>query len=264
MPEFSIIVVCLNAGDKLLETLESVRSQTFPDYEIVIKDGGSRDGSVDRAKELLAADLRVRFFEEQDTGIYEAMNQAVAHATGAFCIFLNCGDHFHDEKVLENMAAGMKKDDANVVYYGDRFLVTSGSVEHSPVKITPFVCYRNIPCHQTCFYSRDLFAEEGYRPKYKVRADYEHFLRCFFTKGTRFVHLQVVVADYEGGGYSDVHVAESAAEHREITGMYLSVFQRFYCRAFLILTLQPLRQAMARSRRFSGFYNGLVRLVRRG
>ncbi len=263
MPEFSIIVVCLNAGDKLIETLESIRKQTFSDYEIVIKDGGSRDGSVDRARELLASDPRAHFFDEKDTGIYEAMNQAVAHATGDYCIFLNCGDYFHDEKVLENMALGMENHDRNVVYYGDRYLVTSGSVEHSPSKITPMVCYRNIPCHQTCFYSRDLFAGEGYRPRYRVRADYEHFLRCFFTRGTRFVHLPVVIADYEGGGYSDIHVKESAAEHREITGMYLSTWQRFYCRTFLVLTLQPLRKAMAQSPRFAGFYNGLVKLVRR-
>ena len=264
MAEFSIIVVCLNAGEKLIETLESIRKQTFNDYEIVIKDGGSTDGSVDRARDLFAGDARASFFNEKDTGIYEAMNQAVAHATGKFCLFLNCGDYFHDEKVLENMALGMEANDKNVVYYGDRFLTTSGSVEHSAPKITPLVCYRNIPCHQACFYSRDLFDGEGYRPRYRVRADYEHFLRCFFTKGTRFVHLPVVIADYEGGGYSDIHVKESAAEHREITGMYLSTWQRFYCRVFLILTLQPLRKAMAQSPRFAGFYNRLVRIIRRG
>lgn len=80
---FSIIVVCLNPGDKLNRTLDSVLSQTFSDYEIVVKDGGSRDGSV----ESMRLDARIRFYKEQDGGIYEAMNQAVSHVKGDFVLF---------------------------------------------------------------------------------------------------------------------------------------------------------------------------------
>ena len=76
--KFSIIVVALNAGEKLKETVDSVLNQTWQDYEIVVKDGGSKDGSVD----ALPEDERIKVYVEKDTGIYEAMNQAVAKAKG--------------------------------------------------------------------------------------------------------------------------------------------------------------------------------------
>ena len=94
---FSVVVVCLNPGEKLNQTLGSILSQTYDDYEIVVKDGGSRDGSVEAMRE----DPRIRLFREKDSGIYDAMNQAVAHWDGGFLMFLNWGDYFADEKVLE-------------------------------------------------------------------------------------------------------------------------------------------------------------------
>ena len=63
---FSIIVVCLNPGDKLNQTLDSILSQTCRDYEIVVKDGGSRDGSV----ETMRTDSRIRLYREKDGSIY--------------------------------------------------------------------------------------------------------------------------------------------------------------------------------------------------
>ena len=106
---FSIIVVCLNPGDKLNRTLDSVLSQTFSDYEIVVKDGGSKDGSV----ESMRLDARIRFYKEQDGGIYEAMNQAVSHAKGDFVLFLNCGDLFPDDRVLERTSSHIERESEN-------------------------------------------------------------------------------------------------------------------------------------------------------
>ena len=108
-PMFSIIVVSLNAGDKLLETIESIREQSFTDYEVVIKDGGSKDGSVEfLKKQMLGFDTamrnRIRLFEEKDSSIYDGMNQAVEKAEGKYLYFLNCGDYFYDERVLERVA----------------------------------------------------------------------------------------------------------------------------------------------------------------
>ena len=83
---FSIIVVCLNAGDKLNDTLDSIFAQDFQDYEVVVKDGGSKDGSI----EGMRKDERIRLYIEQDKSIYDAMNQAVGYAKGEYIIFLNC------------------------------------------------------------------------------------------------------------------------------------------------------------------------------
>ena len=70
---FSIITVCFNAGDKLKNTLENILAQTFNDFEIIVKDGGSSDGSLD----AILKDERIKVFSEKDKGIYDAMNVAV-------------------------------------------------------------------------------------------------------------------------------------------------------------------------------------------
>ena len=73
MVRFSIITVCLNAGQDLLDTVQSTLGQTYENFEIIVKDGGSRDGSMEK----LPADPRIRVVTRKDTGIYDAMNQAV-------------------------------------------------------------------------------------------------------------------------------------------------------------------------------------------
>ncbi len=96
--KFSIIVVSLNAGEKLIETVKNILSQKDVDLEVVIKDGLSKDGSIDAVKAL--NDNRVRIFEQKDTGIYDGMNQGISNAGGDYYIFMNCGDFFYDENVL--------------------------------------------------------------------------------------------------------------------------------------------------------------------
>ena len=110
--KFSIIVVCLNPGPKLNQTLDSILSQTYPDFEIIVKDGGSRDGSVETMRE----DRHIHLYQEPDHSIYEAMNQAVSHVTGDYILFLNCGDTSNltakwwvtSENVTENGMYGQK------------------------------------------------------------------------------------------------------------------------------------------------------------
>ena len=114
---FTIIIVCLNAGKKLKDTFESVRKQTFCDYEVLIKDGGSTDGSVDRIlreeEELAHSPMApcLRVIKRKDRGIYDAMNQAVKEAEGEYILFLNCGDKLADGQVLKKTGDIIKKVD---------------------------------------------------------------------------------------------------------------------------------------------------------
>ena len=118
---YSIIVVCLNAGKRLMETIESIRSQTYGKYEIIIKDGMSTDGSLDSLiQEADRGDSRIRIHSQADKGIYDAMNQAVGYAKGDYLFFLNAGDSFYDKEVLYKITEVIERDKPDIVY-GDPY-----------------------------------------------------------------------------------------------------------------------------------------------
>lgn len=259
---YSIIVVCLNAGERLHDTIESILQQKYTNYEIIIKDGGSSDGSV---KELQAAadDERMHIHIRKDNGIYDAMNQAVQLAQGEYYLFLNAGDSFYDETVLDKIAGEIgrlknKSKKADVIY-GNLYHKALDTIIYAAPEINDFTCYRNVPCHQTCFYHKSMFETRAYKPEYNVRADYEHFLWCFYEKKAKMWYVPVIVASYEGGGYSETKENKkcSARQHREIVARYMGRKKADKYRWIMLLTLAPLRSAVADNKYLSGIYNGL-------
>ena len=255
--KFSIIVVSLNAGYELHKTVKSILMQTYGDYEILIKDGMSTDGSLEK----LPSDERIRLIRKKDGSIYDGMNQAVREALGDYFLFLNCGDYFYDDKVLARTAkeiAGYPAD----IYYGNLYRRIQKTVDESPHEITDFVCYRNIPCHQACVYDRRMFDKRGYDLKYPVRADYEHFLWCRYEDRAVFHYMPVIVASYEGNGFSETkdNLKRAAEEHKKITERYLGKKCYIY-RGIMIVTLQPLRRRIAENPHLSKGYQKIKSLI---
>lgn len=257
MKLFTIIIVSLNAGEELKKTVDSVLSQNYGNYEILIKDGYSTDGSL----KSLPEDERIRTIVKKDRSIYDAMNQAVREAKGKYYLFLNCGDYLYDEHVLGRIAKAIAVNEADI-FYGDLYRRKQESVDVSPERISSFTAYRNIPCHQVCFYNRRLFLERGYDLKIKIRADYEHFLWCLYKKSAKCTHVAVTVASYEGGGFSETEENReiSKKEHAEITKNYLGAKVYLY-KFIMFVTLQPLREKLANDKRFSSVYFGLKKLL---
>ena len=268
-PFFTIIIVCLNPGDKLRETFESVKCQTFRDYEIIVKDGESVDGMVQKLiseeKDLLESPVSpyLKVSSEKDNGIYDAMNQAVDMAEGEYILFLNCGDKFCDNKVLEKVTCVIKDTPGCGVYYGDTFCERTGDLVAAPTQITGFTCYRNIPCHQACFYHRDMFADKKFDLDYKIRADYDHFLHCFYRKGATPKYTGITVASYEGGGYSESkeNKQRDKLEHAIITGEYMTKAELAKYKLAMAVTLAPVRKVIADTPALSGVYQGTKRMI---
>lgn len=302
---FSIIVVCLNPGDKLKKTLDSIEQQSFQDYEIIIKDGISKDGSLDYVRKLVSkwklkgkesesllenreaasgSAAKIRILEKKDTGIYDAMNQAVEEAAGSYVYFLNCGDCFYSENVLEKMAEFIReKENAGMpgIFYGNIFERLTGQQVISNPHIDAFGCYRNVPCHQACFYDTRLVKAHPFQTNYLVRADYEQFLWCFFKGGikenvedgdkscnspgssTAFYYTELMIADYEGGGFSETkdNRKRSKKEHKEITRKYIPAGQLFKFKLIMCLTLAPLRTIIAENEKTAGIYNRLKKML---
>ena len=262
-----ILIVSLNPGERLKSTLESVFAQDYKDYKVIIKDGGSKDNSIEELKTsgLLEGHDNVRIVSKPDKSIYDGMNQAVelmneetGSDKGTYCMFLNCGDEFYDNSVLSQVVPFLKENDKPHIYYGDQYNKIQQSKISSAPEINDFALFRNVPCHQVCFYSTELFRKRAYDIQYTVRADYEHFLYSFYEEGAVCELMDVIICNYEGGGYSETpeNRKKSAAQHREITDKYMGKKAAKY-RRVMLLTLAPLRTKMAESPTWSKLYNGL-------
>ena len=253
---FSIIVVCLNAGEKLRETIESILSQTEQDYEIIIKDGGSTD-EITRTYLDKMHGGQIRVYCDKDAGIYDAMNQAVQYVRGDYVLFLNCGDCFYDNRVLARIKEQISQvREQRCIFYGNiHERRTDTFVQSNPV-IDDFACYRNVPCHQACLYAAELLREKPFDTAYAVRADYEHFLWCYYKGRTKMVYMPITVALYEGGGFSEKKENEkrSQQEHRKITSIYMSAAKVRKYRLIMFMTLAPLRTWIARNPVTAGVY----------
>jgi len=200
--KLSIITINFNNKDGLKKTVGSVVSQTFKDYEWIVIDGGSTDGS----RELLELyrDLFTFLCSEPDKGIYNAINKGLKHANGEYVQFLNSGDWLYDNAVLDN--AFDKIEGSYDIYYGDNIQVNNDN-NLNPYKYPDnlgffFFPYNNI-CHQATFYRRTLFENNPYDESYSIVSDWAMNLKLLF-EGRTFKHLNQFIVYYDNQGKSAV------------------------------------------------------------
>lgn len=273
--KFSIITASFEPGDKLPFTIDSILRQDFQDFEIIVKDGGSKDGAIEKLRQEKAAGeaiaaQKLKLLIQADKNVYDGMNQALEVCRGEYVLFLNCGDTFHDKKTLAKAAQEIEKREKEnkntpVIYYGNTYCMRTSAMVHSAPKITGFTCYRNIPCHQSCFYDRRLFQEKNYDSNLKIRADYDHFLWCFYRGGANFQYLDMIIADYEGGGISEKkeNQKRDKAEHKLVIRRYMKRSEILKYKSIMLLTLAPLRRWLAESSSFSGAYHRIKNILYR-
>ena len=196
-PALSVILVCKNPGPRLQAALASVWAQLHIHPEIIVIDGGSTDGS----REWLTAQ-RARLatlVSEPDAGLYLAMNQGIALATGAWILFLGADDRLVGDMVLSEALNWMNKTEAGVaageVAYDD------GRIYKLRSNVNP--CARNFVHHQGTFYRRSLFAEnDAFDTSLAVMADYEFNVRLWKNR-VRFKPIPLRIAACGTGGLSD-------------------------------------------------------------
>lgn len=259
--KFTVITVTFNAGDKLAKTVcDVLEHQTFDDYEILVKDGLSKDGSLEK----LPQNPKLRVISQGDKGIYDAMNQAVELAKGEYVCFMNCGDFFASGDVLQKMSDYIDANPGRGIYYGDTFWEQAQTIQYSASEITDKVCYCNVPCHQSCFFAKALYENDGFDTKYKIRADHDFFLRQYYTKGIKPAYTGFVVAKYEGGGFSETKAnrKRNKEEHKAITETYMPKKAITKNKLYLALTLAPVRRYISERSIFAGLYQKLKQKLR--
>lgn len=201
MPKVSIITVNLNNLIGLQKTVKSVLNQTFKDFEFIIVDGNSEDGSKEYINEI-SRHLTL-WVSEADTGIYNAMNKGIKMATGDYVYFLNSGDIFFDNGTLENV---VDKINGNIgIYYGDVIWdqIRRKRLMPAPTKLAyPFLIANSIS-HQSCFIKRALFDEFFYYDEsLKIVADWEFTIYAVCKKEISTQHLDMIVSIYDTSGIS--------------------------------------------------------------
>jgi glycosyltransferase involved in cell wall biosynthesis len=195
-PVVSVITALLNGAQGIERSMASVIAQTFPSFEYIVIDGGSRDGTVD----ILRRDEGSidYWISEPDRGIYDALNKGIAQARGERLYFLGADDLLADPRVLEKVFA--KRRDALFIYgdvlYGDSGAVYGGAFTRR------MLTKRNI-CQQGIFYRSELFGLLGpFDIKYPLLSDWLFNMKAFSLKGSRPEHLDLVIAEYSLSGAS--------------------------------------------------------------
>lgn len=181
----SIVTITFNSKNDLITTINSVNNQTFQNFEHIIIDGDSFDGT----KELLHLPIskNLIFKSEKDNGIYDAMNKGLRLAKGDFIMMLNAGDLFYDDNSLESLVN--KIDNPNQIYYGKALVQGQyGFSYYKPNEIQLDIKYvKNIPIHQSILVPKNLFRIE-YDSTFKIAGDTEYLIRLFKINSPIFIN----------------------------------------------------------------------------
>lgn len=223
MPLISIITVCYNAKDVIERTLASVDCQTFTDYEHLVVDGASSDGT----RELLGRypDIRRRVISEPDSGIYDAMNKGIANTVGKYLIFLNAGDRFHSPDSLALIARAIEENDTPGIVYGQTDIVDSDGRRIGPrhlaaperLTLKSFASGMLV-CHQAFVPLRRITGM--YNLKYRYSADYDWCIRCLQHSRRNAGLTDTVLIDYLSEGTTTRHRIPSLLERFRIMCFY--------------------------------------------
>jgi glycosyltransferase involved in cell wall biosynthesis len=197
----SIITVNLNNASGLEKTIGSVKAQTYNNFEFIIIDGASTDASIEIIKDNTF--LLSYWISEPDSGTYHAMNKGLKASVGEYCLFLNSGDYFTDNNVLENIfkqniTADIVSGNVLKMRPNNKFRRVSSHESVSLLKL----CIHSLP-HQASLIRRSLFDEIGnYNESYRIVSDWEFFLKALVINEKSYQHIDVDISYFKIGGIS--------------------------------------------------------------
>lgn len=221
-PFISIITVTYNAASTLRPTLESIKKQTFTDYEFLLMDGASTDDTLEIVNQ---ADIKgARVFSSPDKGLYYAMNKGLGEARGTYVMFLNAGDSFHSADTLEIIARAAELNNSPGVIYGqtdivdgsrqkiaDRHLLAPEHLTLDSFKEGMMVC------HQAFVALRRI--APLFNTKFRYSADYDWCIQCL-QHARHTVNTGVTLIDYLSEGISTANRRRSLVERFRIMSYY--------------------------------------------
>ena len=199
----SVVVVCFNAEDSIEETLISILNQSYKNIELIIKDGESRDNTlriVNSYKDIFEQkSIRLVLVSKKDKGIYDAMNQAVEYCRNDWISFMNCGDSYYDDTVIEDSFHRKIEDDIGIIYGHAKYQLNLDYdiiIESNIVKSVDIAI-----CHQALFIRSDLLSRFKFDIGYKLVADRDLVFKIL-SYGYRSLKVNTIICVYRRDGVS--------------------------------------------------------------
>ncbi len=218
--KYSIITVNYNNRDGLRKTIESVIHQTCHDFEFIVIDGGSTDGSAEVLKEY---DAQIDYWvSEPDGGIYQGMNKGIRKAQGEYLNFMNFGDCFYDNDVLEKVNNYQFQADFIVDkdYHFDA-ISGQGHASIQPTRTTMIHFFMATLDHQSSFIRRELFNDSPYDENHRLVSDWIFFVEKIVRDGKQVQFIPDIVCRREEGGLSEQQMERNRKEINEYLHHFL-------------------------------------------
>jgi glycosyltransferase involved in cell wall biosynthesis len=198
--KLSIITVNLNNAAGLQKTMESVFSQTFTDYEYIIIDGGSTDGS----KELIKNNENklAYWVSEKDKGIYNAMNKGIVKAAGNYLLFLNSGDTLYSQDSLSHF---FNHSNGEEIVYGDVYVIEKERkwIKTYPDKLSFGFFLRDSLHHQSTIIKKSIFEKTGvYDEDFKIVSDWKTCMNAICIDKASYKHIDCCISNFPRDGFS--------------------------------------------------------------
>lgn len=216
MNKISIITVNRNNVEGLERTIKSVIRQTYTNYEFIVIDGASTDNSVDIIKHY-SSDISY-WISEKDTGVFNAMNKGIKRSTGEYCYFLNSGDIFVNNNVLQDIFGSQTY--LSPFINGHQINDFGNYTQKVPCLnryLTLFDFYWGTIKHQATFIRRNLFETYGlYDENLKITSDWKFFLQTIGLNNEQpiFVDVDIVLFEWDGlstnAEFANSHIKERA------------------------------------------------------
>ena len=208
---FSIITVNLNNKEGLIRTINSVISQTFQDFEFIVIDGGSTDGSRDVLEKY---DKQISYWvSEKDGGIFNGMNKGIRIAKGEYLNFLNSGDTLFDNNVLS--LANKEADDIDILIGKDYHYDEISKKEFSsilPTRISMVTFFMETLPHQGAFIKKKLFSDTPYDETLKLSSDWAFYIKKIIIQCCSVKLVPFIFSQREQNGITCTQVQELKEE----------------------------------------------------
>tara|TARA_B100000795_G_scaffold256872_1_gene229636 strand:- start:769 stop:1572 length:804 start_codon:yes stop_codon:yes gene_type:complete len=214
--KFSIIVVSLNTKNDFIKTINSILNQKYNNFEIIVVDGNSNDGTIQEINKL---NKRIKKkIIEKDKGIYHAMNKGIKYISGDLTIFLNSGDILNNKNILNKVNLIMQKKWWVDIIVGKN-IVQSNFEYFSRYEKIKDSTLSSVFSHQSAFIKSKLFLKKKYNLKYKIAADFELF-KYFYKKKKIFYYSNQTFSSSKVAGISDKNRFLALSEFYNISKKY--------------------------------------------